>query len=305
VRPWQFRKPKTPGFGISTSYYLSVLATRATLPSIRELIDPKGAGGTVTGFGAPLDRNADKSALYLPMNRGGYVFASSDRKTVLKTIVLSKEEANFDPEPYARRAIEQTGQIPTEVDHERITRIRATWSLIQFTFESHDPMVYPALDFLSDLLTHAATACDGVGADSICRRYRMPTEVRETVRLDPRIDAREHVSVNIAETPSGAVAYTLGLQKFLIPEFEIVGLHPDAFDSTARFLLALAQTALLGDLPKAGRAYGSSRLPFVAQPGGFDHGRWGGIPVLELLSGAQTTPTEAITAWDRESGILD
>src|SRR5436190_1574007 len=100
----RFSRPKGPGFGISGGYYLSVLSSHATLPRIIEVINPTGDGGAVTGFGAPLALDATKQALAEPMSRGAYVLASKDRKTVLKMLVMSKDETGFDPEAVARHS---------------------------------------------------------------------------------------------------------------------------------------------------------------------------------------------------------
>ena len=34
MRPWQFGKPKTPGFGLSNRFYLSVLSSRSVMPAL-------------------------------------------------------------------------------------------------------------------------------------------------------------------------------------------------------------------------------------------------------------------------------
>src|SRR5688572_11612277 len=145
MRGWPFGKPKTPGFGISKAYYLSVLSAKATLPQIVEVVNPKGSDGAVEGFGAPLMTDSTKDDLQKPMSRGAYAIASKDRKTVLKLIVVPKEEAGFDPDAFLRSP--QAAALPQDMAN----RIRATWSLLQLTFESHDPMVYPALDFFESI----------------------------------------------------------------------------------------------------------------------------------------------------------
>jgi hypothetical protein len=65
MRPWQFSKPKNPGFGISRSYYLSVLLAKANLPSIFEIVNPKSEFGAVEGFGVPMATD-EKEALRRP-----------------------------------------------------------------------------------------------------------------------------------------------------------------------------------------------------------------------------------------------
>lgn len=105
MKAFQFSKPKNPGFGISRDFYLSVLSSRATLPTMLEILNPAGAAGAVEGFGAPLMEGADKAALSRPLERGVYVLASKDRKTVLRMRVLSKEEAGFDPSAFVRSSL--------------------------------------------------------------------------------------------------------------------------------------------------------------------------------------------------------
>jgi hypothetical protein len=51
---------------------------------------------------------------------------------------------------------------------EMAARIRATWSLIQFTFEAHDPDVYPAVDFFQEIVMRVGLLTEGVVADPIC-----------------------------------------------------------------------------------------------------------------------------------------
>ncbi|RYG28022.1 hypothetical protein EON81_29205, partial [bacterium] len=137
MRKWRFSKPKGRGYGISTSFYLSVLSSRPTMPAIRQVIAPKGEGGAVAGFGVPMTDANDKSLLDAPMTRGVYVVASPDRKTVLKLRIVSKEEAGFDSEAFARSPLALTSS------PELVARLRGTWLLGQFTFESHDPDIAP------------------------------------------------------------------------------------------------------------------------------------------------------------------
>ncbi len=295
MRPWQFSKPKTPGFGLDSSFYLSVLSSRAVMPTLTQLIEPSGANGAVVGFGAPLAAGAGKESLNRPLERGAYALATKDRKTVLKMLVLSKEEAGFDPEAFVR------SNLAAGVSEETLVRIRATWTLAQLTFESHDPMVYPALEFLLQFARRAADQADGVISDPIARRYLLPEQVMQIQRLDPRIDAREHVSVNMRLRKDGNHAYTLGMQKFGLPEFEIVGLHESDGPGALHFLIALSQSVLLGELVKSGDRFGAPSMAFEAREGGFDKGLWDGVEVLELLPPTAVTPSEALTAWQVEA----
>jgi hypothetical protein len=293
VRPWQFSKPKTPGFGISSNFYLSVLSSRATMPSIASVINPSGEAGAAIGFGAPLSGPTDKARLNAPLSRGAYAVASKDRKTVLKMLVLSKEEAGYDPNAFA------LSPLATNADPELIARMRGTWSLAQLTFESHDAMVYPALDFLLGVCVRLAVLSDGVIADPISFRYLLPDEVFHRDRIDARIDARDHVIVEFRQKPDGLQAFTLGMQKFALPEYEIMGLLDTDRSAATRFLLLICQSVLLGDLTQTGTRYGDPKLSFEARQGGFDRGQWEGIQVLELLPPTSYTATEALRAWER------
>ena len=265
------------------------------MPSIAMVVNPSGDGGAATGYGAPLGGPPEKSRLNEPLERGAYAIASKDRKTVLKMLVLSKEEAGYDPNAFALSPLAQ------DADPELIARMRGTWNLAQLTFESHDAMVYPALDFLLGLCVRLGALADGVIADPISFRYLLPDQVFHTNRVDPRIDARDHVVVDFKQKPDGIQAFTLGMQKFALPEYEIMGLLDTDRTSAARFLLLICQSVLVGSLTEQGTRYGDPKLSFEARPGGFDRAQWEGIPVLELLPPTRYTATEALRAWERSA----
>lgn len=270
-------KPKTPGFGLSSDFYLSVLAATARLPAIIEVANPEGRDGAVVGLGVPLGSEHGKEVLAQPLHRGGYALATKDRKTVLKMLVLSKEEAGFDPGPVVDSPMAKT------MDPEVVQRLRATWTLLQLTFGSHDPVVYPALDFLLDIAIRLGNLVEGVVADPVAESYRLPDRIRQRPRLDDRVDAREHVAVRVVPQRMGFWAHTLGLRKFTFPEIEIYNVPPDLEAQVGVVLMGIAQGALLGEAPRSGLGFGSARNPLVAHVGGHDRGRWEGIPVLELL----------------------
>ncbi len=280
----RFSKPKGPGFGISGGFYLSVLSSHAALPAILMVLNPKGEGGAVTGFGVPLASDSTKEMLARPMERGAYGLASKDRKTVLKMLVISKEEAGFDPEAVARHS-ERLG-----VEGELLNRIRAAWTILQLRFESHDPSVYPALDFLLAVASRLGTLTDGAVADPISQRYLLPNQVFAKPRLNALVDAREHVSVQLRGTPAGVHAYTKGLQKLGLPELEIQTLSPGSEVAAERFLLAACQSELEGKVVRSGQRLGK----FEVKEGGFDRGLWEGIPVFELLPPKAMTASEAL-----------
>ncbi|HWA82377.1 MAG TPA: hypothetical protein VG820_03015 [Fimbriimonadaceae bacterium] len=280
----RFSRPKGPGFGISGSFYLSVLSARATLPAIVEVANPTGQGNAVVGFGVPLAPDAPKESLRYPMVRGAYGLASKDRKTVLRMLVVSKEEAGFDPDTVARNSTS------LGLSDELTDRIRATWSILQLHFESHDPSVYPALDFLLSCVFRLAALSEGAIADPISQRYLLPEQVFAKPRLNPLVDAREHVAVHLRGTTSGVHAYTRGLQKFALQELEIKSLSPGSEMVAERFLLAACQKILEGRLVGSGHKIGR----FEVREGGFDRELWEGIPCFELLPPTSTTATEAL-----------
>jgi hypothetical protein len=265
------------------------------MPSIVQIINPNGDGGAAVGMCAPLVGPSDKARLARPLERGPYAVASKDRKTIVKMLVLSKDEAGYDPDTYA------LSSLASDADPELIARLRATWTLAQFTIESHDSMVYPSLDFLLGVCSRLAYLSDGLVADPVSQRYLLPDEVFHVNRVDPRIDARDHLSVRFRNRPDGMHAFTLGMQKFALPEYEITGLADSDADAAVRFLLLIAQTTLLGDLTHEGSMYGSSKAPFEARAGGFDRTLWEGIDVFELLPPTSMTAGEALEIWRAEA----
>ena len=291
MRPWQFSRPKGPGFGISRNFYLSVLLSRSVLPSILQVINPKGEGGAAEGFGAPLASGADKDTLQRPLVRGAYAVASKDRKTVLRMLVMSPSEAGYDPEAFARSSMGQSAS------PELLSIVRGAWNLAQFGFESHDPDVYPSLDFIHGVAIRLALLGDGVIADPIARRYLLPGEVFVRDRMAPQFDVREHVTVQFLLKPNGLYAYTTGMVKFALPEYEMAGIDPADEGLAHQFLWALGQKVLLGDLTKNGDLFGAPKMAFEAQTGGLDRAMWEGIPVFELIPPTGATASACLKAW--------
>jgi hypothetical protein len=294
VRPWQFSKPKTPGFGISGSFYLTILSSRPTLPSIQDFVEPSGKNGAIEAYGAPLSHHKDRSSLSQPLERGAYALASKDRKTVIKMLVMSADEAGFDPEAYVRSPY-SAGASP-----ELLARIRATWTVLQLTFESHDAAVYPAIDLMLKIAQKLASLTEGVVADAVSQRYLLPEQVMSNPRLDPRIDAREVVSISRKSEPGGLHIFTLGLQKLDLPELEIVGVQDVDAANASRFLITLAQSALCGETISSGDRFGAPNALFEVREGGFDRKLWEGVAVLELLPPTTLTPADALNAWNEQ-----
>lgn len=284
MRSWRFSKPKTPGFGLSAAYYLSILCPAKVLPPLLTIVNPGGEGGAVVGFGAPLTSGATKDALIEPMNRGSYAIATKDRRTVLQMFVLTTIEAGFDPETFMR------SRLALEVPPELVDRMRRSVFLCQIKFESHDPMVYSALDFMLDIAERIGNLTDGVVADPHSERYLLPNGLRHLPKIDGPIDARDHVAVRLRATQTGVHAYTRGMSKFNLPEFEINGLRDGVETAAARVLLEACQSALLGAPIKERDRVG----PFTAASGGFDQAFWQGADVYELRPPTSVDPTDAL-----------
>lgn len=290
---WKF-KHKTPGFGIQPGYYMTVLSSKPALGPLLTVINPKGEGGAVAGFGVPLNPDASKEDLARPMTRGIYGLSSIDRKTVLKLRVISKEEAGFDPGPFLR------SPMAAGLDQELLARISATWTLMQLTFESYDPMVYEGVRFMLGCCRRLAELHDGVVADPIAQTYRLPENVFTPQPADSRIDARDVVQVFVRprrDEPAVLTSYTLGMQKFGMAELEMPGLSSSNGELAKRFLFSLAQSALLGRLVDLGDRVGDSACMLQVSPGGLDRGMWEGIECYELIPPSGRTVDEALLAW--------
>lgn len=292
MRPWQFSKPKNPGFGIARDFYLTVLAARAPMPSIQEIVHPKGLAGAIEGFGVPLVNQKDPSLLVAPITRGNYAIASKDRKTVLRLLVMARDEAGFDPELVAR------SELGGLLSSETLARIRATWMVGQITFESHDAEVYPALDFLQQVVIRFGLLADGVIADPLCRRYLQPSEVEHLPRLDPRADVRDHVALFSRVSPLGVHCHTRGLQKFGFPELELLEISSETEPLAKQLLLMLGQRALMGDGPSVGERIGGFQLA----AGGHNRVVWSQETVLELRPPVGLSTSESLIAWKEAIG---
>jgi hypothetical protein len=294
LKAFKFSKPKGPGFGVSRHYYLSVLSTKPVMPVLWDLINPEGVNGAVVGFGAPLMAGATKDQLHQPMERGAYVLATKDRKTVVKLLILSKDEAGFDSEVLVR------SQAALKIDPEIVARIRATWTIAQATFESHDPQVFPALHFHLMLMKRLGELTEGAIADPLSQRYLLPQDLLHPGTTDTGANIFDVATYGTASRPDGTHVFTLGLRKLALPELEIAGLAPDVTRLASEFLLSAAQTELNGSIITSGAKLGSFDALFEAREGGHDRALWEGVDVMELLPPTQMTATDALELWDRE-----
>ncbi len=285
------RKPKTPGFGISRNFYLTVLAAQATLPPPRLLINPKGDGGALSGFIVPLASSATKEDLDRPLMRGAYGVSTLDRKSVIRMLVLSKEEACFDPAPFLRS--EQAVGVSQEI----LARISATWTLLQLTFESHDPMVYDAVRFILQVAGRGASLTQGVVADPMCHTYKLPQDVWHEPVPPNNIDVRDVVRVMTMRVSGETTSHTLGLQKFDMPELELSGFEGSNSGLAEGFLMSAAQWALRGEKYEPGDKLGTGEGMMHVAQGGFDRARWDGIDCYELIPPPGRTVDEQLRLW--------
>ena len=133
------------------------------------------------------------------MQRGSYVIASKDRKNPAEDDRNEQEEAGYDP-----RGLSSTHPLAIGREAELLVRIRATWTIAQLVFESHDPMVYPALDFFlgiaarmgPPLSARASSPIRSPSDTSFPRKSHCAAE-----RFDPKVDVREHVDIREVRTP--------------------------------------------------------------------------------------------------------
>ncbi len=273
----KFSKPKGPGFGISSHYYLSVLTGSAVLPILQTVMNPKGEDGAIPGFAVPLAPGSDKSALKRPMERGAYAFASNDQKTLIKIMVLSKEEAGFDPEVYVRAA-------GLQAEPELIARIRTTWQLIQLTFESHDPEVWPAIDLYLKTAQRLAELTSGVVADPVSMVYKLPADVLSEREQSQKFSIFDVVWPHLRPTKDGSIhVYTMGLSKFGMSELEFVSVKEPEQELAARFLMSLANQMLTGLRLDIGDTVGSKESAFSTVEGGLNREIWNGISCIEII----------------------
>ncbi|MCA0359677.1 MAG: hypothetical protein LCH41_01350 [Armatimonadetes bacterium] len=276
----KFSKPKTMPYGVSGRFYVSVMTGRAQLPAPQEWVNPKGTEGCVAGFVVPLSGETDKSRLTRPMERGAYALASPDQKTVLKVLVLSKEEAGFHPESCVATSC---------MGDDLIQRIRSTWMLVQFTYQSFAPEVLPAVEFLHQAADRLAVLTDGAIADPMSRRYVHPGQFApasiETMVPIGRRDVGEGVNV-----------FTMGLQKFDLPEVELT-VDPPQADLAEWFLGGVIEGILKGQPLELGQFMGNPKKPLQITAGGLDRGFWEGTPAFELIPPPGQTVSEAVQSF--------
>lgn len=285
----RFGKPKTPGFGISRGFYVCVMASKAQLPTPSQVVDPRGDAGAVEGYIAPLGSGPPDNALQRPLECGSYAVSDLDKRTVLLLGVRPREEYAFDPRQVAEHAN------ALGMSEELRLRLAATWWILQLNFESHDPMVYPALRFLQRVAARLGELTDGAIADPCSGVYRLPSEF-EPVDDDLPLHAHQFVNVQAAQEAGGVRVFTLGMTKFVLPEFEIVDVPESFVPSAKQFLLALCQTVFLQGPVQIGQSVGSHKLPFLITEGGVHRKGAKGVAAYELIPPRNHTVEECIVA---------
>jgi len=258
------------------------------------VVRPKADGGAVEGLGVPLKEDAKKEDLAKPMERGVYAISSPDQKTVLKLRVFSKEEANFDP-----TAVLSTS-VAMGLDSEIRDRIRSTWTILQLTFESYDPKLYPALDFLLQVASRLGVLTDGVVADPLAAQYRMPESLPSNPIEGQKFDVRDFVTVQARQSEQGLNLSTFGLAKFGQPEL-IISQVPEAWVNLASsVLLSAAAGVMKGKTLEPGDTLVAYQGWFVSEAASTGP-IWSGATALELLP-LTGTVEETLMEWARNNG---
>lgn len=288
---WPLKKDKSPGFGISKDFYLTVLAARADLPPPSRLLHPKGEGGRVAGFIAPLDKAATKDDLDRPLMPGHFAIASLDKKTVLQLTVVPKEQVQYDPEAVIRT-------LGADLPAEAAQRMRATWNLLQLTIKSYHRSVYPSLMFLMLVAQKLGYETDGVVADPLSEAYRLPQDLIAPPTEPLPFSTRDFVRIKILDHGSNIRLHTLGMVKFALPEIEIVDV-PESHSAIAVGLLySLATFRLTGQALEPGDVFGAKKHPLrVAHSA--DRSFWQDRPALELIPDSREAITEALEGYEQ------
>jgi len=282
-----FKKAAPSPVQLRKEFYLTVLAARMPLPAPLVVVNPKGEGGAVAGFLAPLG-DKDKSALGEPLDRGAYAVASPDQKTVLRLTVISKEEAGFDPD----RVL--SSPLTHALDSDIRAGIAGTWMLLQLTIESYDPAVYPALDFLLGVARRLAELTDGAVADAVSQVYRSAGQVQMATPAGQPLAVQNVVATHLI---SGLVV-TAGMAKIGQAEIALAGVPESNVLIAEHFLMGVALAVWKGEPLSIGQQVAAgdgafSLVPSAHHPLGADR------LVYELSPDQGTDPNPLLQAWWR------
>lgn len=291
LRDLWFKKPVEGPIKLSRDYFLTVLAARLPLPAPLLVLNPKGEGGAVAGFIAPLGDNTEKERLSQPLERGAYAIASPDQKTVIRLTVVSKEEAGFDPDLVLNSPLTET------LDPEIRSGIAGTWSLLQLTLESYDPAAYPAVDFLLRVAQRLAELTDGTVADAVSLVYRTAAQVRVDTPPEQPLAIQNVVATHAKQSGDDWLVVTSGLAKIGHAEVEIRGIAEDNVPIAEHFLAGVALTLWKGAKLEIGAQMGEPGNTFSVVPGGADRPLGTDRLVWGLSPDSGSDPNPALRAW--------
>lgn len=281
---FKFSKPKGPGFGLSKSLYISALASKASLPCLLDVVNPKGERGAVKGYGIPFNKNATPDSLRQPLSHEPYLIASPDKKTLVRMIVVSEADSGMRTDQILDSPYGQT------LSPDIRNTIAAVWTLFQFTFESHDAGVKASMDFMVALACRVAELTDGVVADPLRRSYLMPKEYQLG-----EFDVENHF--NVMEHREGEDVYlvTLGMLKLNLPEFEIGPiLNQDLLLGKAILFYLIRETFEKGPWSDQDRI---DRTSLTLSAGSSLHDFWGRTAVLRVVPPVSQSLTESLNQW--------
>lgn len=234
-----FSKPK-PILTLSKGFYMTVFSTSSVLPPLIDLIHPRRMNHVVVGMGAPMVGYADPETLAEPMKPGPFALVTMNRKTVLRTLIMSIDECTIDLNAIAAE------QATLGIDEETMARLRGAWFVTQFSFESFDPQIFASIRFLYRLADRLAELTDGVIADPLAQRYIRPGQLfRDTFDEEP-LQPLEVVSVGELPGETGPRLRTFGMGKFDQPDFAIELPHADHIQHGHTLLTAGIRTLFHG-----------------------------------------------------------
>ena len=271
-----------------------MLAAKAQLPALLEVVRPKGGDGAVDGLGVPLQSGAAKEDLAKPMERGVYAISTADQKTVLKLRVFSREEAGFDPDAVL------ASPIGSVLEDEARDRIRSTWTILQLTVEAYDPALYPALDLLAQVAGRLGVLTEGVIADPLAGQYRMPEHFPSHKMPGEPFEVRDYVSVVSLLGVGNWQLTTAGLVKFAQREIGIAEVPDEWTGPASALLLSVAAGVMKGKTLEPGDRLVSENGWIIAESVN-SAPQLGGAELLELLP-LRGTVGDALGEWMKANG---
>ncbi|MBL8047201.1 MAG: hypothetical protein JNJ45_00835 [Chthonomonas sp.] len=277
---FRFSKPATPGFGISSGFYLMTFIPTTALPTPHQLANPEGADGAEVGLIVPLEHGAVKTSLTQPMHVGSYGIVSPDKKSMLHMAITNLgQSTGFDP-----RVAADTREAGHLLSPEVREVMRATWLIAQFKFKSHDAMVRPAIRQVYGLAARLAELTGGIVCDPLAQRYSMGPDARVSEDLYP--------SELLSFHERNGKLMTKGMSKFGLPEMSIAG-YSEENRERARETLEWCCLKFFRSLPLSvgDRPKGHNHTFMVVQDADVPAG---GYPTLELIPHSATSVDEVL-----------